>query len=209
MRSAAEADRGEGLRRGLTLEVFTVAWNLVEAAVAVTAGVVAGSVALVGFGFDSLIEVTAGAFVLRRLRAEIRGAGEARVRAQGRTATRVVGITFLVLAAYILFRAGGALLHREPPDQSTVGIVLSVASLLVMPWLAWRKLSVGRELGSASLVADAKETLVCAYLSFALLLGLGLHAWMGWWWADPVAALAMVPLILHEGWEAIHESGDG
>lgn len=169
---------------------------------AITAGFLAGSIALVGFGFDSVIEVTAGAFVLRRLHSEIEGASEEEVRLQAKTATRVVGITFFVLATYITYRAGSTLWRGEPPQQSAVGIVLAAASLLVMPLLAWRKIKLGKELKSASLEADSKETFVCSYMSLALLLGLGLNAWVGWWWADPVAALAMVPVILHEGWKA-------
>jgi divalent metal cation (Fe/Co/Zn/Cd) transporter len=205
--SKADSGRTEQLRRGRRLEIFTVVWNAVEAVVAVTAGLVTGSIALVGFGFDSVIEVTAGAFVLRRIHSEIRGAREEEVRSQGRVATKVVGITFLILGAYIAYRAGGALWRHEPPDESTVGLVLAAASLVVMPFLAWRKLKVGRELESPALVADSKETFVCSHMSLALLLGLGLHAWLGWWWADPVAALAMLPVILHEGWEAVHEGG--
>ena len=198
--------RNEGLRRGRRLEIFTVAWNVVEAIVAVVAGWLAGSIALVGFGFDSMIEVTAGAFVLRRIHSELQGASPEQVQSQGRTATRVVGITFLVLGAYIAYEAVSALWTREPPEQSTIGIVLAAASLLVMPCLAWRKLKVGRELKSPALVADSKETFVCSYMSFALLLGLGLNALVGWWWADPVAALLMVPMIAHEGWEAVQEA---
>ena len=195
--------RREGLRRGRRLEIFTVAWNLLEAVIAITAGWLAGSIALIGFGFDSLIEVTAGAFVLRRIHSELAGASEDEVESQGKTATRVVGITFLVLGAYIVYEAVSALWKHDPPEQSTVGIALAAASLLVMPLLAWQKLKTGRQLEVASLVADSKETFVCSYMSFALLLGLGLNAVLGWWWADPVAALLMVPLIAHEGWEAL------
>ena len=109
-----------------------------------------------------------------------------------------------MLGAYITYEAVNALWKHEPPEQSTVGIILAAASLLVMPLLAWRKLKVGRALESRALVADSKETFVCSYMSFALLLGLGLNALLGWWWADPVAALAMLPMILHEGWESLH-----
>jgi cation diffusion facilitator family transporter len=203
------ARREESLRRGRWLEIFTVGWNVVEAVVAVVAGWLAGSIALVGFGFDSAIEVTAGAFVLRRIHSELEGASEEEVESQGETATRVVGITFLVLGAYIAYEAVSTLWMQDPPEQSTLGIVLAAASLVVMPFLAWRKLKVGRELSSPALVADSKETFVCSYMSFALLLGLGLNALLGWWWADPIAALLMVPLVAHEGWEAVRESSGG
>ena len=166
--------REEGLRRGRRLEIFTVGWNLVEAVIAITAGWLAGSIALVGFGFDSLIEVTAGAFVLRRIHSELEGASEEAIQAQGKMATRIIGITFFVLGAYIMYEAVSALWNQEPPEQSTVGMILAAASLVVMPFLAWRKLKTGKALGVASLVADSKETFVCSYMSFALLLGLGL-----------------------------------
>lgn len=205
----AKADRTAGLQRGQRLEIFTIAWNVLEAIIAVTAGWLAGSIALIGFGFDSAIEVIAGAFVLRRFHSELRGASEEEVQSEGRTATRVVGITFLVLGAYIAYEAVSTLWKQEPPEQSTVGIILATASLLVMPLLAWRKLKVGRALESPALVADSKETFVCSYMSFALLLGLGLNALLGWWWADPVAALLMLPLIVHEGWKAVSEPAHG
>jgi divalent metal cation (Fe/Co/Zn/Cd) transporter len=118
----------------------------------------------------------------------------------------VVAATFFLLAAYITFEAGTALLAREEPDRSTVGLVLSVLSLVIMPALAWWKQRTGRQMGSRALVADAAETWVCSYLSLALLTGVGLYVVFGWWWADPVGALAMLPVILWQGWETLGEA---
>ena len=118
----------------------------------------------------------------------------------------MVAATFFLLAAYITFEAGTALIGREAPDRSTVGLVLSVLSLLIMPALAWWKQRTGLEMGSRALVADAAETWVCSYLSLALLAGVGLYALFGWWWADPVGALTMLPVILWQGWETLGEA---
>jgi cation diffusion facilitator family transporter len=200
------ARREELHRRGLWLEWFTVAWNVVEALVAIGVGVVVGSVALVGFGVDSGIEVISAVALLWRLRkagphasAEEHGAAE-------RRALYLVATTFFLLAAYILYEAIGVLLSGEGPESSTVALVLSVVSIFVMPTLAYLKGRTGRELGSRALVADSVETWVCAYLSVALLAAVGLNAAFGWWWADPVGALAMLPVILWQGWETLVEA---
>jgi cation diffusion facilitator family transporter len=200
------ARREELHRRGLRLEWFTVAWNVVEALVAIRVGVVVGSVALVGFGVDSGIEVISAVALLWRLRkagphasAEEHGAAE-------RRALYLVAATFFLLAAYILYEAIGALLSGEGSESSTVALVLSVVSILVMPTLAYLKGRTGRELRSRALVADSVETWVCAYLSVALLAAVGLNAAFGWWWADPVGALAMLPVIVWQGWETLEEA---
>lgn len=190
-------DRALATRRGRLLEYFTLAWNLLEAVIAVTAGWLAGSTALVGFGFDSLIESTSGAALLWRLQDGERG------HLREETALRLVGISFLLLAAWVAWEGGSALWLREPPDVSRVGIVLAAVSLLVMPILARAKRKVARELDSRALAADSRQTDMCAYLSAILLGGLGLNALAGWWWADPVAALAMVPILAHEGIQAL------
>lgn len=195
--------RPELLRRGVRLEWFTAGWNSVEALVAIGAGLVAGSIALVGFGLDSVIETAAALMVLWRVLREVGGAEEGNVARAERRAVRFVGVTFLALAAYVCYESGGKLWRGEAPAGSWIGIGLAVASLIVMPLLAARKRVVARALGSRALAADAVETAVCAYLSFTLLLGLGANALAGWWWADPMAALAMVPLILKEGLEAL------
>jgi divalent metal cation (Fe/Co/Zn/Cd) transporter len=199
------AHRSSALHRGIRLEAFTISWNVVEALIALGAGYLAGSVALVGFGLDSVIETIAALALYRRLRAEAMEGSEAEIETQERRALRIVGVTFFLLGAYILYEAGTTLWLAEAPEKTAVGIALAAVSLVVMPILGWAKLRTGRALGSRALVADAKETFVCSYLSLTLLLGLGLYAVCGWWWADPIAGLAMVPFIIREGWEAIEE----
>jgi len=197
------------LRRGVWLEYFTIGWNSLEAVVAIGAGLLAGSIALVGFGLDSIIEVVSATILLWRLRAERTGAdSEASERAEGR-ALFAVGVSFFILGAYILYESGKRLWLQERPQESLVGLVLACLSLVVMPALAFAKHRTAKSLGSRALAADATETAICSYLSLTLVLGLGLNAWIGWWWADPVAALAMLPLILNEGREAIQEAREG
>jgi divalent metal cation (Fe/Co/Zn/Cd) transporter len=196
-------------RRGVRLEVFTVGWNVIEAAVAVGAGLLVGSVALVGFGVDSGIEVISAIALLWRLLKAGPNASVQEESAAERKALYLVAATFFLLAAYITYEAVGALLGGEGPEVSTVGLVLSVLSIVVMPTLAYFKGRTGREMGSRALVADSKETWVCAYLSFALLCAVGLNAAFGWWWADPVGALAMLPVILWQGWETLEEAREG
>ena len=189
--------RQEYLRRGRRLEYLTLLWNVVEAVVAIGSGVLAGSTALVGFGVDSMIESSSGAVLLWRL-SEKEG-GDSR---EG-LALRLVGYSFLALAAWVAWDALNALLRKEAPEESLVGIVLAALSLMVMPILARAKRTVARQLGSRALEADSRQTDICAYLSAILLVGLGLNAALGWWWADPVAGLAMVPIIGLEGYRAL------
>jgi len=205
--AATKAARREELhRRGVRLEIFTITWNFAEAFVAIGAGLLAGSVALVGFGVDSGIEViSAVALLWRLLKAGPKASAEEHGAAEKR-ALYMVATTFFLLSAYIAYEAVGALLAREGPDSSTVGLVLAAISLLVMPTLAYLKGRTGSEMGSEALQADAAETWVCSYLSLALLAGVGLHAAFGWWWADPVGALAMLPVILWQGWETLREA---
>jgi cation diffusion facilitator family transporter len=196
-------------RWSLRLEWFTVAWNVVEAIVAIGAGLLVGSVALVGFGVDSGIEVISAVALLWRL---YRAGPEASAEEQGAAEKRalyLVAATFFLLAVYILYEAVGALLTAEEPESSKVGLVLSILSILIMPTLAYLKGRTGREMGSRALVADSLETWVCAYLSFALLAAVGLNAAFGWWWADPVGALAMLPVIVWQGWETLGEAREG
>jgi divalent metal cation (Fe/Co/Zn/Cd) transporter len=189
--------RAAAVRAGRRLEYFTLGWNLIEAAIAVGAGLAAGSIALVGFGVDSVIESISGSVLLWRLQAH--QAGERRER----LALKLVGVSFLLLAAYVAIDAAKTLLQREAPHASMVGIVLSVASLIVMPLLARAKRRVAARLESRALHADSHQTDLCAWLSAILLGGLTLNALGGWWWADPVAALLMVPIIAREGIEAL------
>ena len=208
MAEAVLAPRIGLLRHALRLEALTIAWNVLEAAIAITAGILAGSIALVGFGLDSVIETVAAVALYWRLRAELNGTDGPELERMERRALQVVGFTFLVLAAYILYEAGSTLWFREAPEPSPVGLVLASLSLIIMPLLAFAKLRAGRRLESRALIADSKETFVCSYLSFALLLGLGANAAFGAWWADPVAALLMLPWVVKEGLEAIRGDCD-
>lgn len=196
-RPGPDPTREDHLRRGRRLEYFTLAWNAVEAVVAVGSGILAGSTALLGFGVDSLIESTSGAVLLWRLY------GEEEEPEREELALRLVGVSFLALAAWVGWDALDALLSREAPGESMVGIVLAAVSLVVMPLLARAKRKVARPLGSRALEADSRQTDLCAYLSAILLMGLGLNAALGWWWADPLAGLAMVPIIGREGLGAL------
>lgn len=174
---------------------------------AIVAGVAVGSVALTGFGIDSAIEVTSGVVLWWRLRAEL-GSAASGPAAETRAA-RWAGVLLLALAAYLVVESGRRLLTRDRPGESLVGIALTVLSLVVMPLLARTKLRVAGALQSRALRADAHETIVCAWLSLTTLAGLGLHALFGWWWADPLAALAMLPLVVREGWEAVAVRHEG
>lgn len=194
------AVRSAVARRARRLQYATIAWNSAEFVVATGAGLLSGSVALVGFGIDSAIEVTSSLAALWRLRRDADLA--ARERAE-RRALRTIGVCFLLLAAYVAFDAVVSLVRRQAPDVSVTGLVLAALSLVVMPTLVHFKRRVARSLASGVLAAESKQTEICAYLSAILLAGLGLNAAWGWWWADPIAALVMVPLIAREGWAGL------
>jgi divalent metal cation (Fe/Co/Zn/Cd) transporter len=186
------------VRRGLALNYLTIGYNVVEAVVAIGAGVVSGSVALLGFGLDSVIEVTASGAAQWRLRSDLEPERRERV---GHMTLRIIGWSFLALAVYFVIDSANALLRREAPERSVVGLVLLALSAIVMPILARAKRRVARAMTSRALEADAMQTSLCAYLSVIALAGVALNAALGWWWADPVAALAMVPIIAKEGIE--------
>lgn len=192
--NAQNIAREGNLRRGRRLEYLTIGWNSLEAFIAVGAGLVAGSIALVGFGFDSVIEVSSGAILLWRLSGNDN---------REKIALRLVGVSFLALAGYVAFDAAKAFWFRELPEESYIGIALAALSLIVMPILARAKRHVAANLNSRALEADSRQTDICAYLSAILLAGLGLNAVFGWWWADPCAALLMIPIITKEGLEAL------
>jgi divalent metal cation (Fe/Co/Zn/Cd) transporter len=196
----AGVERETMVRRGQWLSWLTLAYNSLEGIVAIGAGVLAGSIALVGFGFDSLIEVTASVAALWRLSADVDAIERKRAE---RLTLRIVGALFIALGIYVTWDAATALLNREGPEESRIGIVLAAASLVVMPLLARAKRKVAIALGSRALRSEAQQTQLCTYLSAILLGGLVLNAVYGWWWADPVAALIMVPIIGKEGVEAL------
>jgi divalent metal cation (Fe/Co/Zn/Cd) transporter len=194
--AATTADRQTLLRRRIRLLVAaTMSYNVIEAIVALVAGTIASSVALIGFGLDSVIEVSSAAAVAWQF------AGRDPQRRE-RTALRVIAWSFLALAAYVTVEAVRALLGAAEAERSTVGIMLVAVSVVIMPFLSLAQRRAGRELGSASAVADSKQTLLCTYLSAAVLIGLVLNAALGWWWADPTAALVLAVLAVREGREA-------
>ena len=196
----AVATRLALVRRGLWLNYLTIGYNTIEAVVSLSAGLIAGSVALIGFGVDSAIEVTASVAAQWRLRADIDPVRRERVE---RVTYRVIGASFVVLAAYVAVDSVKTLWWHEAPEVSPVGLVILVLSGLVMPVLARAKRQVAHALQSRALEADAAQTSLCAYLSVIALVGVGLNAALGWWWADPAAALAMVPIIGKEGIEGL------
>lgn len=187
-------------QRGRKLEYFTIAWNVVEGLLAIALGAIAGSISLVGFGLDSFIEVMSGAALLWRVSVD---ADEERRELNERRALRMVGVCFLLLALYITYESVTDLWHKQAPEHSVPGIILACVSLAVMPILSRAKRKVGRELNSVAMQADAKQTDFCVYLSAILVSGLVLNALFNFWWADPVGALVMVPLIAREGTEAL------
>jgi divalent metal cation (Fe/Co/Zn/Cd) transporter len=196
---SAEPDRRRRRRQRIALGLAwaTIAWNTVEAVVGIVAGAVASSIALVGFGLDSTVEVVSASVIVWQMTRDVPEDREEQ-------ALRLIAVSFFALAGYVSGQAVVDLASRSEPNTSTVGIALAAVSLVVMPVLAGLKRHNGRRLGSTSVVADSNQTLLCTYLSVVLLVGLVLNATVGWWWADPVAALVIAGLALHEGREAWH-----
>ena len=202
----ASMDRAALVRRGLWLNYATLGYNTLEGIVAVASGFLAGSIALVGFGVDRIIEVGSAGAAQWRLRADLDPVRREKVE---RITVRAIGAGFIALAIYVAYDAVRALWLREAPDESRVGIGLAALSLIVMPLLARAKRRVAVGLGSRALHADARQTSLCTYLSAILLGGLVLNAFLGWWWADPIAALVMVPIIAKEGAEGLRGETHG
>ena len=194
-------------RKALLYEYFTVGYNILEATASILAGRIANSIALVGFGLDSLVESLSGLVLIWRLKKHGRMTEEEEERIE-RRASRFVGATFFVLAAYVLFESVRKIVLKDIPDPSVVGIIIAVLSLIVMPVLASKKLALGRRLGLRSLVADSKETFVCTVLSFALLFGLIMRSALNFWLADPIVGLIIVGYLIKEGYELIFEEDD-
>ncbi len=192
------------LVRGLRLEYVTVGWNVVEGLVAVGAGLAAGSIALIGFGFDSFVETISGSILIWRLSAEVRGKlDEEAIEQVEQRAERLVGVAFLLLGVFVAFEAVRSLVSGDEAQASPIGIVLTAVSIGVMLWLAGAKRKTGEALGSRALIADAQQTYACWYLSVVTLAGLALNAVFDLWWADPVAALFIVFFLVREGIEAL------
>jgi len=200
----ATVDRQAIAKRGTRLSYFTIAWNSLEGLIAVAAGAVAGSISLVGFGIDSFIEVISGTTLLWRMTVD---ADVQRRDRNERLSLRIVGICFFFLAVYVAYESCSDLISMKVPGHSISGIILACISLVVMPILSRAKKKVGYELRSAAMNADARQTDFCVYLSAILLSGLLLNATLGWWWADPAAALIMVPIIAKEGLDGVRGKG--
>lgn len=191
-------------RKALAYEYFTVGYNILEAAASMIAGRIANSIALFGFGLDSLVESLSGLVLIWRLRKHGTLSEEEEERIE-RRASMFVGVTFFLLAAYVLFESIRKIAFREIPDPSVPGIVIALLSLVIMPVLGYRKLRLGRELGLRSLIADSKETFVCTFLSLALLLGLTTRYFFGFWLSDPLVGFIIVIYLTKEGYELVFE----
>ena len=196
------ARRARLLRRGLRLEYASLGWNLVEGVVAIAAGLAAGSVALVGFGVDSFVESASAGVIVWRIFAERRSADPARVQSIERLSQKLVAASLALLGVYVLYGSVAALITQERPDASLPGVVLAVASLSIMWWLSRSIRRVGEQLHSHSIEADSAQTMACWWMSLSLLIGLGLNMLFGWWWADPLAGIAIAGFVLREGWNA-------
>ncbi len=194
-------------RRALILSYFTVGYNILEGAVSIFAGLLAGSIALIGFGLDSFVESLSGGVMIWRFR---QGAAKSKKEEEKieKKATRLVAYTFFILGAYVLYESAKKLWLHEIPTPSLLGIVIAVISLIVMPILFYMKYKTGRLLNSSSLIADARETLACVFLSVALLVGLGLNYTVGLWQADPIVGIIIVVFLIKEGYEILMEKED-
>jgi divalent metal cation (Fe/Co/Zn/Cd) transporter len=201
--------RRQQLRLGVWIELTTILWMTIEASIAITVGFTTRSVSLQGFGMDSIVELIAGGILLWRLLVEQRGGSVERVEQAERRAAWVTALSLFALAAYIVSDSALTFLTRTKPEASWWGVGLAIAAAVLMPLLWQGKLRIAKRIGSAALKADAACSVTCAYMSFTLLVGLGLNRLFGWWWADPLAALALVYFLIQEGREALHEARTG
>lgn len=195
------AQRAGDIQQALRLEYFSLVWNFIETFVGFAAGLASGSIALIGFALDSVVEASSAGALVWRFRAEQRG--PERAEEFERRAVRMVGWAFVALAAYVGIKAAYDLVTQARPEESMTGIVLAAVSLVVMPYLAWRKRAMAKVVDSRALDADSHQTSLCTFISAVLLVGLAANAWLGWWWADPVAGLAIAGLAAKEGHELL------
>ena len=202
-RASSRSNKGSH-RKAFYLSVFTVIYNFLEGVISVVAGTVSGSIALVGFGLDSFVESLSGGIMIWRFREHGNLSHEEEERKEERSA-KLVAYTFFILGAYVLYESLKKLILREYSEPRLLGIIIALVSLAVMPLLFFMKYRLGKSIGSRSLVADSKQTLVCCYLSMALLLGLGLNYLFGIWWADPAAGMVIVVFLIREGYEILKE----
>lgn len=194
-------------RQALLWEYFTVAYNFAEAFLSIFFGQMSGSIALVGFGLDSVVESLSGLILIWRLKKHNR-ATQDREEASEKRAQVLVGFTFFILGAYVLFQSLRKLILKEMPEPSIPGIIIALLSIIIMPFLAQKKYQLGIRINSRALKADSKETLVCSFLSLALLIGLGLNFLFGWWYADSLTGLIIVIFLFREGWETLKNEKD-
>ena len=206
MSAGTHGDRQANLKRGIRIEVASLVYNILEVVISVTAGLLTGSAALVSWGLDSTVEATSAGTLIWRLRGEANGADRRTVLHRKKVALTVVACAFWIVVAAILYEAVSAFLSREAPGFNLWGIAILFVSLVVNPFLAWGKYRYGRRLDSPALKYDAKDTLICEYQTIVVLAGIGLTQWQGWWWADPVAALLIVPYVAWEGFEATKDA---
>ncbi len=194
------------VKKGVNIELVSIVWMVIEAAVAIGSGIIAHSLSLVAFGADSIIELIAGAVLLWRLTIEARGASLARVKRAEKASSWVVGIALLLLAVYIVVASIDKLVTHQGAETTYIGIGLAIASGIIMPYLSRAKKRIGSEIGSKALRADGSCSIVCAYMAWIVLAGVILTALLGWWWIDSIAALALVYYVVKEGWEAVQEA---
>lgn len=207
--ASASPKRESSVRLGVWIELATILWMTIEAAIAITVGFATRSVSLQGFGLDSIVELIAGGILLRRLLVERRGGSVARIEKAERRASWVTAISLFALAVYIVGESTLTFLTRTEPESSWWGVGLALAAAIIMPLLWQGKLWVAKRIGSAALKADAACSVTCAYMALTLLAGLLLNHFFGWWWADPLAALGLVYFLIQEGREALHEARTG
>ncbi len=203
----AQRGRDKDFREALLWEYFTVAYNFAEAIFSIIFGRLSGSIALVGFGLDSIVESLSGLILIWRLKKHNQP-DKAHEDASERRAQVLVGFTFFILGAYILFQSLRKLILNEVPDPSIPGIIIALLSIIIMPFLAKKKYQLGIRINSRALKADSKETLACSFLSVALLIGLGLNYLFGWWYADSLTGLVIVIFLFREGWETLKNEED-
>lgn len=201
----ADKQRKKDLKGGRKVQVYNILYDIIEVIVSLIAGFTAGSAALIGWGLDSTVEVVSATTLWWRLHGELKGISEERVKYREKVTLYVIAFSFLVISMFITYDSASKLLTRGTADWSTLGVIILVISLVVNPILIRLKYSYGKKLDSKELIADAKDTFICLYQTIAVLGGLLAVRWLDWWWADPVAALLIIPYALKEGWGAFKE----
>jgi divalent metal cation (Fe/Co/Zn/Cd) transporter len=202
----SENVRTQLVRKGVNIELVSILWMIVEAAIAIGSGLIAHSLALVAFGADSIIELIAGGVLLWRLTIEMNGASLERIKRAEKASSWVVGIALLLLVVYIVVASVDKLWTHQGAETSYLGIALAIASGIIMPFISRAKKRIGSEIGSKALKADGSCSIVCAYMAWTVLVGVVVTALFGWWWADSIVALALVYFVVKEGWEAVQEA---